>query len=165
MDPWHLVTSFVQYLLIAPSYINVLNVYAFSNVHDVSWGTKGSDKASEDLDVVKATGDNEVAIEVSEQNDVEYHYHEALKLLSTKPKPEVQKVNMEQKQDDRYKNFRTNVLIFWTISNGALAALILQWSTGGGTNDSVSGVATTYMGVLLYTVAGLACELCFDGLC
>ena len=29
------VTSFLQYLLLAPSYINVMNVYAFSNVHDV----------------------------------------------------------------------------------------------------------------------------------
>lgn len=29
-------TSFVQYLLIAPSYINIINVYAFCNVQDVS---------------------------------------------------------------------------------------------------------------------------------
>ena len=28
MDPWHMVTSLVQYTLIAPSYINILNVYA-----------------------------------------------------------------------------------------------------------------------------------------
>lgn len=30
---------------IAPSFINVLQVFALSNLHDVSWGTKGSDKA------------------------------------------------------------------------------------------------------------------------
>lgn len=30
MDPWHMVTSFVQYTLLAPSYINILNVYAVS---------------------------------------------------------------------------------------------------------------------------------------
>lgn len=34
-DPWHMVTSLVQYLLIAPSYISVMNVYAFCNTHDV----------------------------------------------------------------------------------------------------------------------------------
>ena len=45
MDPWHMFTSFVQYLLLMPSFTNILNVYAFSNWHDVSWGTKGSDKA------------------------------------------------------------------------------------------------------------------------
>ncbi|KAH9011458.1 hypothetical protein EDB84DRAFT_1016875 [Lactarius hengduanensis] len=28
LDPWHMITSFVQYTLLAPSYINILNVYA-----------------------------------------------------------------------------------------------------------------------------------------
>lgn len=28
LDPWHLIMSFAQYTLMAPSYINVLNVYA-----------------------------------------------------------------------------------------------------------------------------------------
>lgn len=37
-------TSFPQYMLMAPSFVNVLNVYAFCNLHDVSWGTKGADK-------------------------------------------------------------------------------------------------------------------------
>src|SRR5690242_5304610 len=45
MDPWHMFTSFPAYLVTMSSYVNVLNVYAFSNWHDVSWGTKGSDKA------------------------------------------------------------------------------------------------------------------------
>ena len=40
-DPWHMLSSFPQYMLIAPSFTNVLNVYAFCNLHDVSWGTKG----------------------------------------------------------------------------------------------------------------------------
>jgi len=35
MDPWHMITSFVQYLFMMPSYINILNVYAFCNTHDV----------------------------------------------------------------------------------------------------------------------------------
>ena len=43
-DPWHMFSSFPQYMLLAPSFTNVLNVYAFCNLHDVSWGTKGSDK-------------------------------------------------------------------------------------------------------------------------
>lgn len=30
MDPWHILTSLVQYTLLAPSYINILNVYAVS---------------------------------------------------------------------------------------------------------------------------------------
>lgn len=34
-DPWHMITSFVQYLLLLPTYVNILNVYAFCNTHDV----------------------------------------------------------------------------------------------------------------------------------
>lgn len=63
-DPWHMVTSLVQYLLIAPSYISVMNVYAFCNTHDVSWGTKGQDKVATDLGVVtsgKSDGNKDTA--------------------------------------------------------------------------------------------------------
>ncbi|KAI3575845.1 chitin synthase-domain-containing protein [Fusarium oxysporum f. sp. albedinis] len=41
LDPWHLLTSFAQFLFISSSYVNILNIYAFSNTHDVSWGRKG----------------------------------------------------------------------------------------------------------------------------
>jgi len=37
-DPWHMFSSFFQYLLLAPSFINILNVYAFCNLHDVFLG-------------------------------------------------------------------------------------------------------------------------------
>ncbi|KAK0185615.1 hypothetical protein F5146DRAFT_1165622 [Armillaria mellea] len=33
-EPWHMITSFIQYLLMAPSYISVLNVYAFANFRE-----------------------------------------------------------------------------------------------------------------------------------
>lgn len=32
-EPWHMITSFIQYLLMAPSYIAVLNVYAVRSPH------------------------------------------------------------------------------------------------------------------------------------
>ena len=34
-------TSFVQYLLLTPTYINILNVYAFCNTHDWNETRKG----------------------------------------------------------------------------------------------------------------------------
>ena len=37
--------QFIQYILLTPTYINVLNIYAFCNTHDITWGTKGDDKA------------------------------------------------------------------------------------------------------------------------
>src|SRR3954470_22318310 len=37
LDPWHMFTSFLQYMLLLPSYINILNIYAFCNIHDVRY--------------------------------------------------------------------------------------------------------------------------------
>jgi cellulose synthase/poly-beta-1,6-N-acetylglucosamine synthase-like glycosyltransferase len=48
-----MLTSFVQYLLLLPSYVNILLIYAFCNLHDVSWGTKGDNGSSKDLGQAK----------------------------------------------------------------------------------------------------------------
>ena len=34
-DPWHMLTSFIPYMLLSPTYVNILNVYAFCNLDDV----------------------------------------------------------------------------------------------------------------------------------
>jgi len=57
-DPWRMFSSLPQYMLLAPSFTNVLNAYAFCNLHDVSWGTKGSDKA-ESLPAVNSNKEQE----------------------------------------------------------------------------------------------------------
>jgi len=148
MDPWHMITSFVQYTLIAPSYINILNVYAVSHVFflldwrllttwvravrecpvsllcdwlraiaisplfshsDVSWGTKGDNKVSTDLGVVKVSkGDNAVEVAVpTTETDINAAYEDAIHVLSTKPPKEEKKVDAATEQEDFYRNFRT----------------------------------------------------------
>ncbi|KAI9626359.1 hypothetical protein KEM48_010418 [Puccinia striiformis f. sp. tritici PST-130] len=79
-DPWHMLSSFPQYMGLAPSFTNILNVsgsllsdeptqadpfysgLCFCNLHDVSWGTKGSDKVdalpSVKSSTEKADGEN-----------------------------------------------------------------------------------------------------------
>jgi chitin synthase len=37
----HILLTSVQYFFMLPSFINVLSIFAFSNLHDLSWGTKG----------------------------------------------------------------------------------------------------------------------------
>jgi chitin synthase len=71
-----------------------------------SWGTKGSDKVSEDLGVVKSHSDNknEVTVDVPvEQHDINAVYATELKVLATKAPKEVTVVNEDQKQEDYYK--------------------------------------------------------------
>ncbi|KAF8727491.1 hypothetical protein AX14_007350 [Amanita brunnescens Koide BX004] len=152
-EPWHMITSFIQYLLMSPSYINVLNVYAFANVHDVSWGTKGDNKVNTDLGVVK-TGGNEAEVLVpTEQNDINAAYEDALEVLKTKPPKQESKPDAGTQQEDYYRTFRTKyVLLAWTLSNAALAAGILTTGTATGSSKALNG----YMAFILYSVAGLA---------
>ncbi|KAI0250489.1 glycosyltransferase family 2 protein [Lactifluus subvellereus] len=158
-DPWHMITSFVQYTLLAPSYINILNVYAFANVHDVSWGTKGDNKVSTDLGVVKA-GKGENAVEVAvptAEKDINAAYEDAIHVLSTKPPKEEKKVDTATAQEDYYRSFRTNVLMAWVLSNSSVCAHMLCSTTNG--SAKTSGAASTVNGYLifiLYSVALLA---------
>ncbi|EJU02992.1 glycosyltransferase family 2 protein [Dacryopinax primogenitus] len=158
-EPWHMITSFLQYVLLAPSYINVLNVYAFCNVHDITWGTKGDNKISTDLGVVKSKADaKEVEVEIpTNEKDINAAYEDALHVLGSPAPPEVKKVDEKTAQEDWYKSFRTNVLLVWVLSNAALAVIITS-ATGNISIDTQTGNAEVngYMAFVLFSVAGLA---------
>ncbi|KAJ1560075.1 Chitin synthase, class 2, partial [Cladochytrium tenue] len=62
LDPWHIFTCLLQYLLLVPTFVNVINVYAFCNLHDVSWGTKGISTATDLKPVVVKTNDQGVKV-------------------------------------------------------------------------------------------------------
>jgi len=119
-DPWHLVTSMPQYFLLITSYFNILNVYAFCNWHDVSWGTKGADKADAlpSAQTTKKAGEGEAAVEVLEyelpQKDIDGKFEKVVKkaLAPYKEQKKDQKPSME----DSYKNFRTKLIILWIFS-------------------------------------------------
>lgn len=125
LDPWHMFTSFPQYMAVQSSYINILNVYAFSNWHDVSWGTKGSDKADA-LPSAKTTtdGGKEAVIEEIDkpQADIDSQFEATVKRALT---PYVAPVEHEEKSmDDSYKSFRTRLVTFWIFSNALIAVCI-----------------------------------------
>ena len=125
LDPWHMFTSFGQYLLLMSSYINILMVYAFSNWHDVSWGTKGSDKADAlpSAQTTKVDGKAAVIEEVDRpQEDIDSQFEATVKRAL---KPYVAEPEDERKSlEDSYKSFRTKLLICWIFSNALLAVAI-----------------------------------------
>lgn len=125
-DPWHMFTSFLQYLLLQSSYINVLNVYAFSNWHDVSWGTKGSDKAEALPSVQSSKAEDGKAVVIEEidlpQADIDSQFEQTVKRALTPyvaPKEETKKT-----LEDSYKSFRTRLVTLWIFSNALLAVCI-----------------------------------------
>lgn len=160
LDPWHIFTCFLQYLLFTPTYTNVLQIYAYSNLHDLSWGTKGSDTVEDELGAVKGVGKNvEVAI-VSEQVDIDSAYQDALDNIRIKREKvdDLPKRNDsgEQKQKDIYANFRTDLLLIWTLSNALLASVILAGVDASNTFTGSGTRTTVYMLIILVFVAAMA---------
>ncbi|KAI8354001.1 chitin synthase 2 [Blakeslea trispora] len=156
LDPWHMFTSFIQYILLSPSYTNVLNIYAFCNTHDVSWGTKGDNTVATDLGVVKAkkdqSGDLAVEVEVPvEEKDINAAYIDAQVELTKKIEPEKSHRDAKTKQEDYYRSFRTRLVLSWIVSNLALVVAI--------TNTSVITTgdrSAAYLGFILWSVAALS---------
>ena len=168
-DPWHMFTSFLQYMILTPTYVNILNVYAFCNTHDITWGTKGDDKA-EKLPSATLKPGGKVDVDIpSDDGDLNAQYEAEMRKFISKAPPEKREFTASEKQEDYYKGFRSGVVIFWLICNFGLAAAVL--STGGlsrisaQNETSTDGTTTTiddteksniYMAVVLWSVAGLS---------
>lgn len=166
-DPWHMFTSFIQYMVLTPTYVNILNVYAFCNTHDITWGTKGDDKA-EKLPSATLKPGGKVDVDIpTDDGDLNAQYEAEMRKFISKAPPEKREFTASEKQEDYYKGFRSGVVIFWLICNFGLAAAVL--STGGLSRISAESTTTTadgededtrksniYMAVVLWSVAGLS---------
>lgn len=129
-DPWHMITSFPQYMVLMSTYCNIISVYAFSNWHDVSWGTKGSDKA-EALPSAQtkkaADGKTTVIEEVDKpQADVDSQFEQTVKRALAPYIPP--KEDKSKTLDDSYRSFRTKLVVAWIFSNALLAVGITSES-------------------------------------
>jgi len=126
-DPWHMITSFIQYMLLTPTYVNVLNVYAFCNTHDVTWGTKGDDKP-EKLPSVN-TKDGQGKTDLPDAGDLDAQYERELALFAAKEVKVVAKPTPAQEQEkqlDYYRGVRSIVVLIWLIMNFSLVAVVLN---------------------------------------
>ncbi|PFH48062.1 glycosyltransferase family 2 protein [Amanita thiersii Skay4041] len=126
-DPWHMFSSFLQYLLLGPSFINVLNVYAFCNLHDVSWGTKGSD-GTEVLPSIQSqrVADMDVAVvddTTRSQEDIDAAFHDTVTRALTRASLDTES-KTKLTLDDENKTFRTRLVGVWVLTNVALALAI-----------------------------------------
>jgi chitin synthase len=155
-------TSFIQYLLLTPTYINILNVYAFCNTHDITWGTKGDDKAEKlPSAMLKPGGKVDVNIP-TDDGDLNAQYEAEMRKIVVKAPVEKRVFSASEKQEDYYKGFRTSVVLFWIVCNFSLVAVVLSTAglehisanSGSATNDSTK--STIYMAVVLWSVAGLS---------
>lgn len=150
-DPWHMFTSSAQYFALLPSYIATLQVYAFCNTHDITWGTKGDNVAKTDLGDAKGKTKNVVELEMpSEQLDIDSGYDEALRNLRDRVEVPSPPISESQQQEDYYRAVRTYMVVIWLISNAILAMAVSEaYGNRKVTNNF-------YLTFILWAVAGLA---------
>lgn len=122
LEPWHMFTSFIQYMFLLPSYVNILMMYAMCNLHDVTWGTKGDNGSTKDLGgAKKVKGENgkdmmEVEIPTARE-DVDRMWAASRSALKVKAPEEKSHRDAATKQADHDRNSRTNVVLAWVGTN------------------------------------------------
>ncbi|PKY05611.1 chitin synthase A [Aspergillus campestris IBT 28561] len=151
LDPWHMFTSSAQYFALLPSYICTLQVYAFCNTHDVTWGTKGDNVINTDLGAARIINGSIVELEMpSEQLDIDSGYDAALRNLRDRLEVPEPPVSENQLQEDYYRAVRTYMVVIWMTANVILAMSV---SEVYGVESSGTNV---YLAIILWSVAILA---------
>lgn len=157
-------SQFIQYMLLTPTYTNILNVYAFCNTHDITWGTKG-DETPAKLPSANVRPDGKVDVALpQDDNDLDAQYAAELRAFSTPAPPVVEKRSEAQSQEDYYKGFRSTVVLVWIVCNFTLGAVVLnsagfdriEVDKNKKNQDSTNKKASIYMAVILWSVAGLS---------
>ncbi|KAL3441245.1 chitin synthase A [Aspergillus insuetus] len=151
LDPWHMFTSSAQYFALLPSYICTLQVYAFCNTHDVTWGTKGDNVVNTDLGAARIINGSIVEVEMpSEQLDIDSGYDAALRNLRDRLEVPEPGPSEQQQQEDYYKAVRTYMVSIWMVANVILGMAVSEVYGIGSTSENI------YLAIVLWSVAALA---------
>lgn len=154
-------TSFFQYLLLLPSYVNILLIYAFCNLHDVSWGTKGDNGSAKDLGQVKITtknGEKVAEVKSTRQEDIEDLYRQAKAELRIPMEHVKEKRSQETKRQDADRNFRTHIVL-WFLGVNMVIILVLTSNTVTEWLNTKFNPDPAQTHFNPYLVSGLATEL------
>jgi len=163
-EPWHMITCFIQYLFLLPSYVNILMMYAMCNLHDVSWGTKGDNGSSKDLggakQVKNADGKAMMEIQVPREEDLNRLWQAAQSSLRQKAPEEKQHRDAETKQADHDRNSRTNVVLAWVGTNMVMilvfTSTIFQTWISEHIQRNSDATFNPYLTFLFWALAGLS---------
>ncbi|KAI9206504.1 chitin synthase 1 [Polychytrium aggregatum] len=168
LDPWHMFTSMVSYLVLLPMYVNIFMIYAFCNLHDISWGTKGdngpggSSGPSVPLQVKGPDVTVEVPMPDETPEEMDKNYARLMEDLNRPQERVAAKVDAKTKNEDYFRLYRTNVVLAWMLTN---VVLVIIFTTPAITdlmvrsNRGASPVRRTmnpYLTFLFWSVTGLA---------
>lgn len=126
-DPWHLLVSWAQYMFISSSYINILKTYAFSNIHDVSWGHKSGKKpAAAQIEVAtKTNSETEAPIEQVDriQGDIDIAFEQTVRRALS---PYDREVAEDDDPQEKFMRFRTTLVAVYIFSNFLVCLIVMN---------------------------------------
>lgn len=147
LDPWHLLTSSVQYLFFAPARINLLTTYAFCFPDERAATTMIANARPRTLDAAVARGDGTVDVVLPcMPADMDPLYDAALGRLRNQHAP------LHEVRPPGHDH-RTNLLLVWSLTNALLAALLLPADLSHTFDGHGAGRIRIYLLVVLITVA------------
>ena len=136
--------------------MNVLNIYAFCNIDDISWGTKG-DTGAKDLGAAKVREDGTFDVNIPIlKEEINQSYLDQLEKIK-KPTPK-EASKPPTSNEDYYAFIRSMTVLVWMFSNFVLIAVVLE--TGGfnqldpGSDDTSR--SEIFLTVILWMVAFMA---------
>ncbi|KAF2106198.1 BcCHSIII, class III chitin synthase [Lophiotrema nucula] len=132
-DPWFMFTAYPQYLFVLSSYTNIINIYAFSNAHDVSWGSKTTHTALEALPSVVTTNvrreGRRDTVEIVEElpsfrTDIDSHFEKVVKRALTPYKRPSRSSTMTI--EDKFRQYRTMLIAVYAFTNFLLCLIVMN---------------------------------------
>jgi len=164
-EPWHMFTSFLQYLFLLPSYVNILMLYAMCNLHDVTWGTKGDNGAAKDLGGAKKVkgegGKDMMEVEIpTAREDVDQLWAASRNALKVPAPEQKEHRDATTKQADHDRNSRTNVVLTWIGTNMIMILAFTSTAFTKWVNEHVTSTKDSafnpYLTFLFIALAGLS---------
>ncbi|ORZ37263.1 chitin synthase-domain-containing protein [Catenaria anguillulae PL171] len=154
LEFYHPIFNILQYSFLLPTYVNVLQIYAYCNISDLSWGTKGATDAGGHGGAGGAGGANagpkdELAgVNLLPAN----RFYEESQSYFTQLQSDMQKPEKSEKskdgKEDNFKKFRLMWVMLWVFMNGALVGIILSPQTFGMT----ASFRQSYLNFLFFAV-------------
>ena len=164
LDPWHCITSMIQYLILVPTYINIFNVYAFCNLHDVSWGTKGAGQVESEIPIAKKTANIDRNTEfdiyalIDENLEMKWKSCSSEFIINQSKRGEAKKDkrNEKTKKEDTAKSFRTRIVLLWLSTNALLSIFFTNQASLKAFFPNNNSTVNPYITFLFWSFAGLA---------
>ena len=143
-------SCFIQYFLMLPTFVNVFTIRSFCNINDISWGTKGleaqkqaarkketetkkkkKNKRKKDSEHSSSISVNPLyegipPDEIDPQVEIDEKFEKRNQTFEKK-KLEVDPFYSIQQVRDRFEAFRSFTVIAWIITNGAFTSSVINF--------------------------------------